>query len=40
MVLVELVKVTGNKYSYITEYMNNFCNIDQDHSLTFNQCLS
>ena len=26
-----------NKCSYINEYINFFCSVDQDHPLTFNQ---
>ena len=32
---MELVEVT--KCSYINEYINFFCNVGQDHPLTFNQ---
>ena len=37
---MELIKDVGakvNKCSYINEYINFFCNIGQDHPLTFNQ---
>ena len=40
MELVEDLGVKVNQCSYINEYTNSFCNIGQDHSLTFNQCLS
>ena len=26
-----------NKRNYVTEYINFFCNVGQDHPLTFNQ---
>ena len=28
-----------NNCSYLNEYINSFCNKDQEQSLTFNQCL-
>ena len=37
---MELVADFGakvNKCSYINEYINIFCNVGQDHPLTFNQ---
>ena len=37
---MELVNGLGakvNKCSYINEYINIFCNVGQDHPLTFNQ---
>ena len=37
---IELVEDLGakvNKCSYINEYINFFCNVGQDHPLTFNQ---
>ena len=37
MELVEGVGAKVNKCSYINEYINFFCNIGQDHPLTFNQ---
>ena len=39
MELVEDLGAKVNKCSLINEYINIFCNIGQDHSLTFNQCL-
>ena len=40
METVEDLGAEVNEYSYINVYMNIFCNIGQDHSLSFNQCLS
>ena len=37
MELVEDLGAKVNKCSYINEYINCFCNVDQDHLLTFNQ---
>ena len=37
MELVEDLGATVNKCKYIKEYMQFFCNIGQDHPLTFNQ---
>ena len=39
---MELLEDLGakGKCSKINEYINFFCNIGQDHFLTFNQCLS
>ena len=36
MELVEDLGANVNKRSYINEYIN-FCNVGQDHPLTFNQ---
>ena len=40
MELVEDLGAKVIKCSYINKYINIFCNIAQDHSLTFNQGLS
>ena len=40
MELVDNLGEKVNKCSKINEYINIFSNIGQDHSLTFNQCLS
>ena len=40
MGLVEDLGAKVNKCSYINEYMGIFCNMDQAHTLTFNQSLS
>ena len=37
MELVEALGAKVNKCSYINEYINCFCNVGQDHPLTFNQ---
>ena len=37
MELVEDLGAKVDKCSYINEYVKFFCNIGQDHSLTFNQ---
>ena len=37
MELVEDLGAEVNKCSYINEYINFFCNVCQDHPLTFNQ---
>ena len=37
MELVEDLGAEANKCSYINEYINFFCNVCQDHPLTFNQ---
>ena len=37
MELVENLGAKVNKCSYINEYINIFCNVGQDHPLTFNQ---
>ena len=37
MELVEDLGAKVNKCSYKNEYINFFCNIDQNHPLTFNQ---
>ena len=37
MELVEDLDVKVNKCNYINEYINFFCNVDQDNPLTFNQ---
>ena len=37
---MELLEDLGAKVNKCGEYINFFCNIGQDHSLTFNQCLS
>ena len=37
MKLVEELGAKVNKCSYINEYINLFCNVGQDHPLTFNQ---
>ena len=37
MELVEDLGAKVNKCSYINEYINFFCNVGQDHPLTFNQ---
>ena len=37
MELVEDLGSKVNKCSYTNEYINFFCNVGQDHPLTFNQ---
>ena len=37
MELIEDLGAKVNKCSYINEYIKFFCNIGQDHPLTFNQ---
>ena len=37
MEIVENLGAKFSKCSYINEYINFFCNIAQDHPLTFNQ---